>query len=378
MRLRIAIDFSSFDRLGLAYGLYRYGVDLVRGLATVRPPAAFHLIGSRPEPPEEVADVLAEPGGRWEYHHLPRRLPSRGAYFLDQVPAAALAYRVRPDLIHGLDYFTPFAAPSRLVVTVFDLFDEVLSPRGGHRRPLFLECLRVLARHRVSRFVAISETTARDFRRRWGVPPNRVTTVPLGTSLPEGPAGVPARPDGPPVLLARYSLGRQKNFPTFFRAVARLRDRFPGLRLVLFGGGGVSREQAAEADRLVAQLDLGRTIDQRGFVPDAELDRLYRRATAFVLPSLYEGFGLTLLEAMARGTCVVAHHAGAPAEVVGTAGHLVDVRTPDRLAAGLADLLDKPDRVRALAAAGARRAREFTRERMAEATFAVYTGCLTR
>jgi glycosyltransferase involved in cell wall biosynthesis len=378
VRPRIAIDFSSFDWLTPGFGLYRYPVDLVAGLAAVRPPADFVLIGSRPEPVPELARVFAEPGSQWTYFQFPRRR-GQGAYFQDQWPFARAVRRLRADLVHGLDFFLPFAARCPLVATVYDLLFE-LFPRGPYRRSFYLECFRRLTRLRVDQVIAISRTTARDLQVRWSVPPSRVTCVYLGTRLPTRPAAAP--PPDPagdgPRLLARYCLLGYKNLPALVLAVAALRGEFPGVRLTLFGRAEVGEREEAEFDRLIHRLGLGSTVHRTGLVSDQELDRLYRSAAVYVLPSLYEGFGLPLLEAMARGVCVIAHTNGATAEVVGPAGILVDARSPDALAAGIAAVLRDPGLRCRLATAGPARAAEFTVERMAEQTFRVYDQCLRR
>jgi glycosyltransferase involved in cell wall biosynthesis len=378
VRPRIAIDFSSFDRLGIGYGLYRYPIDLVTGLAAVRPPADFVLIGSRPDPVPELARVFAEPSSRWTYFQFPRR-QGRGAYFRDQWPFARAVHRLRVDLVHGVDFFLPFAARCPLVATVHDLSSEAF-PGGPGRRSFYVECFRRLVRFRIDQVIAISRATARELRARWGVPNSRITCVHHGTRLPTRPAAGPA-PDpagNGPRLLARYCLLGYKNLPTLLRAVAALRGEFPGVRLTLFGRAAVGEREEAEFDRLIDRLGLGPAVHRTGFVTDAELDELYRSAAAYVLPSLYEGFGLPLLEAMARGVCVVAHSGGAMEEVVGRAGVLVDARSPDALAAGIAAALRDPERRRRLAAAGRARVAEFTVERMAEQTFRVYDRCLRR
>ena len=372
-RRRIALDFSSFDRLSLAYGLYRYPVDLVRGLAAVRPDADFTLIGSRPEPVPELADVFAETGGRWSYHHFPRR-QGRFAYFRDQLPMRRAVRRMGIDLVHALDFFVPFAARCPLVVTVYDLMFQLFAPPGA-RGSLYIECFRRLVPWRISKVIAISETTARDLRERWRVPQDRIATVPLGTRFQTAASEVGAT-EGGPHLLARYSLTPHKNLPTLIHAVGLLRREFPDVRLTLFGRAEVGAEQEAALDGLIREHGLEGAVARPGFVSDSALAELYAGATLFVLPSLYEGFGLPLLEAMARGLCVVAHDGGAMAEVVGPAGCLVDARSPERIADGVAALLRDSSRRQALAAAGRERARSFTVERMAEETWRVYEKCL--
>src|SRR5205807_8100889 len=127
------------------------------------------------------------------------------------------------------------------------------------------------------------------------------------------------------------------------------------------------REQAFAQQ--IRELSLEKSVVLAGPVPDQQLASLYRRATVFVFPSLYEGFGLPVLEAMAVGACVVARGASAMAEIVGDAGLCLEMRDPAQLAAGIAGLLHDSRRRLQLAAAARNRAAQFTINRMAHLTF---------
>jgi glycosyltransferase involved in cell wall biosynthesis len=123
-----------------------------------------------------------------------------------------------------------------------------------------------------------------------------------------------------------------------------------------------------------ASSDLPRTdgVHTLGFVPEAQLTWLYRNATAFVFPSLCEGFGLPILEAMSAGTPVITSNRGAMAEVAGDAAYLVDPGDPTALAAALTRVTADPDTRDDLTTRGSARASEFTWARAAEQTMQVY------
>lgn len=128
-------------------------------------------------------------------------------------------------------------------------------------------------------------------------------------------------------------------------------------------------------------LGLSERVIRCGVLRDHELAELYRRATLFVFPSLYEGFGLPLLEAMSVGVCVVARQASAMAEVVGDAGVLTETAEPEALAQAIAELLDGNEgasRRRELGRLARERAAAFTVERMADLTYQSYLTALKR
>jgi glycosyltransferase involved in cell wall biosynthesis len=153
------------------------------------------------------------------------------------------------------------------------------------------------------------------------------------------------------------------------RAFAAVAGPRPDALLVL-AGGEAQREEALRA--LIASLGLGDRVRRIGRVPEGDLDALYREAVALVLPSRYEGFGMTVLEAMSRRCPVIAADATALPEVVGDAGLLVDPDDPEPWSRAMVHLLDDPDRRRRLADAGEARARTFDWGRSARLLAGVY------
>ncbi|HEY3962051.1 MAG TPA: glycosyltransferase family 1 protein, partial [Gaiellaceae bacterium] len=157
-----------------------------------------------------------------------------------------------------------------------------------------------------------------------------------------------------PFLLYPAKPWPHKNHRRLLAAFANVRSERPELRLVLTGGDfGVTPEG----------------VEQLGFVSDAELASLYRRAAALVFPSLYEGFGQPPLEAMASGCPVTCSNAGSLPEITGDAARLFDPTDVDAIADGIRDVLDRPEHWRAL---GFARAAEFSWDATARATEAVY------
>ena len=282
-----------------------------------------------------VAIRGALPGGvpevLWEQAGLPRALRRR-----------------RADLVHAPNCFLPLRRPCPGVVTVHDLafeaFPEDFAPRTRWKYRTFVP----RAARSAERVVVPSSFTRDDVVARFGVDPGRVRMVPEAPALALGDAPVPG---GGEYLLAVGDLRRKKNLPVLVDAARRL-----GVRLVLAG---------LPAGAPVA----GPGVEVTGWVDDARLDALIRGASVLVHPSLYEGFGLVVVEAMARGVPVACADATALPETAAGAAELFDPRDPADVAAAI-------DRARGrrteLAALGRARAAELSWERTAALTRAVY------
>jgi glycosyltransferase involved in cell wall biosynthesis len=376
---RIALDLGGLDALSLGNGQYRYLVDLVRGLSRLRPPLRFVAFGACPAPPPELATLFEADPQTWRYRTVPRSR-GRGSFYRDQVRLAGALLRERIDLCHSLHALVPLLAPCPLVVTQHDMMFELFPEYAEAVRSRPYRVTRWTIRHRARRVLCISAATAADLRRLWGVPRARVDVVHHGTEFatePEPPPCLAALGPGP-VLVSPYNLEPRKNLAGLLEAFGRLKDVEPALKLVLFGRAAVTPERERMFAEQVARLGVADRLVRTGYLSDAQLAWLYRRATLFVFPSLYEGFGLPVLEAMAAGACVVVRGVSAMAEVVGSAGATADMNDPLEIARTVADLLRSPERRTALGAAARRRAASFTLERMAGLTIATYEKALGR
>lgn len=185
-----------------------------------------------------------------------------------------------------------------------------------------------------------------------GLDPERVHAIPHGV---DHACFRPGPEEREPFLLYPARPWAHKNHARLFAALALLRATHPEVRLVLTGGG----HAGAVPDG----------VELRGAVSDDKLASLYRRAACLVFPSLYEGFGLPALEAMASGCPVAAANRGALPEVCGNAAVLFDPESPEAIAAGVLEALDRADELRAR---GLERAATFTWARTAAAHAAVY------
>lgn len=207
------------------------------------------------------------------------------------------------------------------------------------------------ARH-ADRVIVVSEFVRSRVIEKLHVDPGRVRVTPLGL---DHDALRPAEIEREPFVLYPAKPWPHKNHERLFAAFARVRRERPELRLVLTGGGSYDR--------------LPDGVDARGQLPRAEVVSLLQRARALVFPSLYEGFGLPPLEAMACGTPVACSNAAALPEVVGDAARLFDPYDPAEIAAGLLDVLGDPEPWRER---GLLRAERFSWDETARLTDAVY------
>jgi len=271
----------------------------------------------------------------------------------------------------------PLASPCPLVVTIFDLSFLRYPQAFRLGNWLYLRLFTRVSARRARRIIAISKHTKADITHWLGVPPERIEVVYCGVeerfhSLPAEEVLAFRRKKGLPeqFLLHVGTLEPRKNLSLLLRAYARLRAAGGNPPpLILAGARGWMCEGLFSQ---VEELGLGDSVHFPGYVRPEELPLWYNAATCFVYPSLYEGFGLPPLEAMACGTPVLSSNAASLPEVVGDAGLLLDPVDEEAWAHELARVLSRPELQRELAERGLDRARRFNWRRAAEETVQVY------
>jgi glycosyltransferase involved in cell wall biosynthesis len=379
--MRIAIDFSTLDHLQMTAGHYRYVVQLVRGLAEMGSTQDFLLFGSRNEPVAELKEVFGS-GSRWLYRRIVH-WRHRGTAFVDELAYLRHFLSEPISLLHVVHDFIPRCALCRVVVTKHDLIEEVFPEYEATRRDALYRIHRRRLENRADRIICISQTTANDLKRFWRIGGERCVVIHHGVEadffaepgddlLQEHPA---FHPDAV-ILVSPYNLEPRKNLRALLEALSVLKRDFPRLKLVLFGRALLNPDREKDFETLIENLGLQDWIVRLGIVSDAMLKQIYRRADIFVFPSLYEGFGLPVLEALACGACVLGGTASATAEVAGNAAELVDTSDAAKLAAAIAALLRNSQRQSELRRAGPVRAREFPVETMVRRTWETYLDVL--
>ncbi len=280
----------------------------------------------------------------------------------EQTRLAALSGSL--DLLHGLAFAAPLAARCPTIITVHDL-SFLRFPEAFHRvNRAYLTLFTRLSTRRVTRVIAVSESTRRDVIALCGVPGERVITIPNGVDEAFHPADaaeveefrrnrrLPER-----FILYLGTLEPRKNLETLIDAYAGLRGDGKAVpKLVIAGGKGWFFETIFAR---VAELGLTDEVLFPGYVPGAELPWWYRSAELFAYPSRFEGFGLPVLEAMACGTPVVTTTSSSLPEVAGDAALLVDPDDTTALTAALGRLLADSQMRTNLRAAGLRQAARF-------------------
>jgi len=323
-------------------GIARYTTELARALARCYPQDEILLLSDQPKPPPTWLSR------RWWFWGLPQELK-----------------RLAVQVFHGTDYAVPYRRVCPSVLTLHDLSPWLdLSwhhdaTRVRRRTPWMLRT------HRASMVITMTQAVRRQVLGRFGLPEDRVVVVPLAAAALFQPAPPLQRPN--PYFVTVSTLEPRKNLPRLFDAwrelrrsrnvdlliVGRRRDDFPGL-------------PQAEG------------LEWLGALEDSALPPLLSGAVAFVYPSLYEGFGLPLLEAMQCGAPVIASTDPALAEVSGGAALHCDPRDTRPWIAAFESMLDNPSLREELRQRSRARAREFSWDRTAHLTHAVYEEAIRR
>lgn len=268
------------------------------------------------------------------------------------------------DLFHALNQRVD-ARARRTVATFHDLF--VMT--GEYSSPEFRARFAEQARHAAARsdlIITVSRFTLTQVEQLLGVPTSRIRVVPHGVHTPASavPGSDPLREN---LILFTGAIQRRKNVARLVRAFERMPSSW---RLAL--AGAANGYGAAEELRAVEESPRRGDIDVLGYVPAVDLENLYRRARVFAFPSLDEGFGMPVLEAMAHGVPVVTSTTSALPEVAGDAALLVDPKDTGALAAALWRLATDDSLRDELARRGLERARQFTWESAVARTWEIY------
>jgi glycosyltransferase involved in cell wall biosynthesis len=298
----------------------------------------------------------------------------------EQQHLPGMAARAGCDLVHSLASTAPLRGPFARVTTIHDLNYKLVPDAHFGLLRLGMGVLVPAAARRSHRIVVDAQSTAVDVQRHLGIAPERIDVVPLGVG--QQPSGAPT-PEAE--LRARLGLGERPILLTVsakrpHKNLARLLDAHalidPAQRPLLVLPGYATPHEA-ELIAHAATLGTGDDVRFLHWVDQADLEGLYAAATAFVFPSLYEGFGLPVLEAMVRGVPVACSDRSTLPEVAGDAALLFDPEDPQAIHAALVRLLSDGELRERLRGAGPVQAARFDWDATAAATIACYRRTLT-
>ncbi len=364
--LRVGVD----ARLAFKRGVGTYVARLLMALA--ESPRDLDIVAVNAPP--ELKVILRGLPLRWV------DTPPTHPALYEQTGLPAVARREKLDLLHYVDnsatilWNTPYVLTAHDAMVRRPLKETVFNPTLRQRFLHFYKRATIPEAARSARLVlTVSQHSKRDLVSSFGVPEDRVRVIPEGVdaSAFTRPKDYGHRLRGPARVLVQGALDPRKNLLRIFAAGALLRRAGVDFRITVIGApradferGGIIRE----AEKLgVADL-----VEWPGRVSMEDLPRWYWESDLLLYPSLWEGFGLPVLEAFAAGIPVVASNTAAIPEVAGNAARLVDPTDTQAMARAVREVLEKPVTTRSLVARGLKRVREFTWEATAELTAAAY------
>jgi len=363
MRIGIDARLTHYRQAGIS----QYILQLIEGLARCDSEDEFVILQSV----KSRAPILDRP------NFVRRSLLTPSHHRFEQLTLPVEISAARFDVLHSPDFIPPFHRNCRSVITIHDLvfmlYPHFLTKDAARYYGQIDQAVR-----RTDAIIAVSQATKHDVMRLLGVPENKVTVIYEAASpvfrpikMPDlrqrvrGRFGIPGE-----FILFVSTIEPRKNVSTLLRAFRQFLDVYRReIKLVLAGEKGWLFD---EVFRLVAELKLEKEVIFLGRVSTEELLWLYNTAETLVAPSIYEGFGLTPLEAMACGTPVIVSNVSSFPEIVGDAGLFIDPGCADELMVAMQRILSDSELRASLIEKGLKRAALFSWDKAAQETLALY------
>ncbi|MBK8906122.1 MAG: glycosyltransferase family 4 protein [Anaerolineaceae bacterium] len=378
----IGIDVTS--ALTQGGGIGRYTRELVQALATVDDQNNYRLFSAKPPAQLPVPDPLPQTKN---FSHQPAPLDERWLYRLWyrlRLPLPVQWVAGQLDLFHSPDFVLP-PVNGRIptLLTVHDLSFVHFPHVFPERLVNYLNQVVPWSIGRATHILADSEATRQDLLSIWQVPPEKVTVLYSGVHERFQPVEDAAMVTAVrqkyqlhdwPYILSVGTLQPRKNYQMLIRAFAALADKVPHHLVIIGGKGWLYDEMLAEVER----QDLTGRVHFIGFVDDADLPAFYSEADLFAFPSLYEGFGLPLLEAMGCGTAVLTSNSSSLPEVAGDAARQLPPQDEAAWTETLHTLLLDADLRHQLVQAGFAQVRRFSWKASAQELLKIYQHVVQR
>ncbi len=362
--------------VNVSSGLGRYSRSLTHALIPYleKPPALFYnYIEGRTKPIEGLPEL---PATRIKLGYKAWRM----AVWMGQLTGRDLR-RLTPgvEVFHAMEHLLmPLNRQPKVptVMTVHDLIFELFPEHHKTLNHLFLTRAMPLFVQRADAIITVSEASKRDLMEHYGTPAEKITVVYEAADAhfqpptPEKMAEVRAKYHLPEqFLLVVGAIEPRKNYSRLVEALMILRQKHPDLKLVVVGSKGWLYEPFFQR---IEELQAGEHVIFPGYVPDDDLPAVYGAATITVMSSIYEGFGLPILEAMACGSPVVCSQSSSLPELGGDVVHYFDPLTIDSMVAGLDAVIGDEALQQKMRLAGPTQAAKFSWERTAQETIGVY------
>lgn len=325
-------------------GIGRYAYEIIKHLNAISTDHSFRVY--LPQAP--LPDMPKE-SHNWTY----RIAGPKNLWTFIGLPLALTLDRPQPDVVFSPTHYVPRWVSMSRVMAIMDVsyleYPQMFRPRDLHQLVNWTAYSTRVARA----ILTISEFSKRAIIKAYGVSDKRVVVTYPGLTMPKADLSLKAPTpikSGPTAdyILSVGTLQPRKNFVRLIEAFSQIAPKYPNLTLVIVGKKGWLYEEILAAPKKFGVEDKVKFLD---FVGDNELPALYKNAKVFALPSLYEGFGLPVLEAMSYGCPVVVSKTSSLPEIAGEAGIYVDPEDAESIAEGLVDALEgKSAEVRARAA----------------------------
>lgn len=371
--MRIGLD--GFPLLTPLTGVGHYTFELARALALLAPSDEFELVAPTPFPDSIVEDIRRNGPDNLRAVSAEAKSIRRRRWWAVGLPL--YLRKASLDLFHGTNYEVPLWTKRRSVLTIHDL--SILLHADTHQADLARRARRrlPLMTRSATRIITATECVRREISEHLRVNADRVTVTPYAPR--SGFRAVPAAEANQmkqrlgiedEFILFVGTVEPRKNLLTLVRAfdqILRQTSRRP--QLVVVGAEGWLMD---DLFAFIKQSSIGDRLRFTGYLDDDDLRALYSSCTAFVYPSIYEGFGLPPLEAMACGAPVIASNIATFQETLGGAAELVKPNDVEALAKSIVAILDDEDRRSTLSRRGLEQSAKFSWERTAELTLEVY------
>jgi glycosyltransferase involved in cell wall biosynthesis len=375
--MRILIDTISIPRSKTGVGVY--AVNLLHHVTRLAPDSQFYILAQDDDPEVDLSErsnvtMIKIPA------RLFRRMLLRVLFEQALLPLILKKYRI--EVLHSLHYSFPLL-PSRAqkVVTLHDMTPFSMpqfhwSLKGRYYRTF----IRQTVLH-ADKLIFVSHSTERDFVARFGKPRGSTNVVHLGKSEAFRPNFDPAELLQvrekyrlvEPFVLYVGTIEPRKNLTRLVQAFALVQERHPGLQLVIAGMKGWMYDDLMET---IQRLNLSSSVVFTGFIPEEDKPALIAAATVFAYPSLYEGFGIPVLEALACGTPTLTSNVSSLPEVAGDAAVSIEPTNTEDISSALERLLSDDALRTRLRDASLRQAAKFTWDKTAQGTLEAYAGAL--